>query len=201
VIGTLLAFIGAASSHAAGRAAGCVTFPDARGDAQPPAAALLQPPATEGVDIHAVAVRNDKDRLVADITVADISKQPVATSTRMAFSFILERWQFMVFSDVGGVPNDVAGRAYDTRGIVVNGEVVSQSVETTASGNTVRLAVRHSVLERLRGADVQGRPLTALSADVAANYGPRTPDLYMHQTFDEAQAPRAVTAVLGAACR
>lgn len=189
-------------SHAAGRGAGCLTVPDARGDAAAPPAALFRPPATEGVDIHTVTLRSEADRLVASISVGDISKQPAtSTSTQMAYSFVLKGWEFTVFYDLGAAPDDVEGAIYYSQGIKLFGEIVSTKVQATVTGNTLDLAVPYDELQALRGKKVRGERLTQLSAATDANYAPRNGVLHPHQTFDTVRAAAGAAPVLGAACR
>jgi hypothetical protein len=198
----LLGAVCAMPSYAAAGAAGCVTVTDARGDAQAPPAALFRPPATAGVDIHAVALRSEANRLVGTITVGDITQQPVTSiSTRMALSFALKGWDFTLFYDVGAVPNETAEAVYYTRGIQVFDEIVSTNVQGAISGNTLSLSVPYGELERIRGKALRGERLTQLGASTDANYGPRNGFLYPHQNFDSAHAPHGVAAVLGAGCR
>ena len=197
----LVVTTGVAPSLAADRTAGCVSLTDARGDAEAPPGALFRPPATPGVDIHGFTLRSDGDRLVGAITVADLAQPPLGLSTRMAFSFVLQRWEFTVFYDVGAVPNSAAEKIYYTQGVSVFDEVVSANVQGSVTGNTLSISVPISELEKIRGKAVRGERLTELSAATGANYGPRNSMLYPHADYDRLTAPRSVTPVLGASCR
>lgn len=182
-------------SHAAPRATPCVTIVDPAGDAAAPSAALVRPPATGRLDITGASFRTDDDRLVGTVTVADMTKPPVGTSTRFEWTFVLRELEMTVFYNVGEA-REVDGRVLQYQeGIVVHGEHVSSKVKGSVSGNTVTVEVRHADLADARGRDITGHRLTRLRTGASALYGIQS------QPFDSAAAPPAAAVSLAGACR
>ena len=194
---------GIAPTHAAGRPTGCAALTDPRGDAHAPSAALYQPAATPGVDISAVKIVTDDQRLIASITVGDLAQQPVSsTSTRISLEFVFQSWDFGVFYAVTPVPSPVGEQIEQRQGITEHGAVVSTKVRASVSGSTVTLDVALDELERLRGKAIRGQALRSVDATTRSYYAPEVgAGLRPQQSFDTVEAARALAIVPGGPCR
>ena len=198
-----LAILAALPSHAALRVSGCLTLTDPQGDAEAPPAALYRPPGTPGVDILSATVTSDGRSLTMALTVGDIRLQPpTSTHTELAFDFVLRKTAFRVFAMVSTVPSPADERLSTKKGIQVFAKLASTNLDATLVGNTVRLTIAYSELERLAGGTVRGERVSQLGAMTTAYYVPNIDVLpYASQDFDTVAAPREATPVLGAACR